>query len=207
MEKLDLRKKYKNLYLPSAKAVEVVEVPAFQFVMVDGKIEPGCSPGNSPAFQEAIQALYGISYTLKFMSKQRKEDPIDYTVMALEALWWVEDGNFDIIRPDNWCWRAMILQPEIITREMYQEAYEKLSKKKPSPGLEKLRFEVFEEGLCLQILHIGPYSDEPRTVEKMHEYAAQKGYSLANGHHEIYLGDPMRSDPAKLKTVLRKKVE
>jgi hypothetical protein len=207
MEKLDLRKKYKSLYLPSPKAVEVVEVPAFQFAMVDGKIEPGCSPGSSPAFQQAIQALYGISYTLKFMVKQRQEAPVDYTVMALEALWWVEDGNFDILRPDNWSWRAMILQPEIITREMYQEAYEKLCKKKPSPGLEKLRFEVFEEGLCLQILHIGPYADEPATVEKMHAFAAQNGYTLANGHHEIYLGDPMRSDPAKLKTVLRKKVE
>src|SRR5512139_1821415 len=104
MLKRDLRKQYKHLYLPSARQVEVVDVPPFKFAMIDGEIEPGLSPGISPAFQEALQALYGISYTLKFLLKKRKEDPIDYGVMALEALWWVEAGEFDITRPDNWRW-------------------------------------------------------------------------------------------------------
>jgi hypothetical protein len=137
------------------------------------------------------------------MSKQRKQDPLDYSVMALEALWWVEDGTFDITHPDNWSWTAMILQPEHITREMYNEALEQLRRKKPSPGLERLRFEVFEEDLSLQMMHIGPYAEEPRTVEKIHACAEQQGFKLHGKHHEIYLGDPRRSDPAKLKTVLR----
>ena len=115
MDKLDLRKQLKHLYQPSAKKVEVVDVPPLLFAMIDGAIEPGSEPGMSPAFAEALQALYGISYTLKFMCKQRAEIPIDYTVMGLEALWWVEDGRFDITVKDNWFWQAMILQPDFIT--------------------------------------------------------------------------------------------
>lgn len=101
MERLDLRKQFKHLYLPSSRKVEVVNVPEFRFAMVDGVIEPGSTPGTSSAFRQAIEALYGISYTLKFASKRQKEAPIDYTVMPLEALWWVEDGEFDITKPDN----------------------------------------------------------------------------------------------------------
>ena len=96
MTTLDLRKQWKHLYAPSAKKVELVDVPEFKFVMIDGRIEPGEAPGTSPGFGEAMAALYGAAYTLKFMSKLRKEDPIDYPVMALEGLWWVEDGEFDI---------------------------------------------------------------------------------------------------------------
>jgi len=107
---LDLKKEYKALYLPSAKKVELINVPPLQFAMIEGAIEPGASPGNSPSFGDAMQAMYGIAYTLKFMSKQRKENPIDYPVMALEAQWWVEEGEFDIKNPSNWCWNTMILQ-------------------------------------------------------------------------------------------------
>jgi hypothetical protein len=207
MDKLDLRKQYKSLYNPSAKNVAVVDVPAFNFAMVDGYIEPGEAPGTSKLFQEAIQALYGISYTLKFMSKLRKDDPIDYTVMALEGLWWVEDKEFDITRPDRWSWTVMILQPDHISEAMYQEALAQLRKKKPGPGVEKLRFERFEEGFSIQILHIGPYLAEPATVEKMHAFSQANGYTRSGKHHEIYLSDPFRTDPAKLKTVLRQPVE
>jgi hypothetical protein len=204
MEKLDLRKQLKHLYKPSPKKVEVVDVPPLQFVMIDGAIEPGCSPGDSPSFSAAIGALYGISYTLKFMSKQRAQDPLDYTVMCLEALWWVEDGRFDISRPDNWSWTAMILQPDHITRDMFQEALETLRKKKDSPALDQLRFESFHEGLCVQAMHTGPYSEEPATVEKMEAFARQNGYAMLPGkHHEIYLSDPGRTAPTNLKTVLR----
>lgn len=207
MEKLDLRKQYRHLYLPSAKVVEVVDVPPFQFALVDGQIEPGSSPGLSPAFQQALEALYGISYSLKFMSKLRKENPIDYTVMALEALWWVEDGQFDISHPGGWCWIAMMLQPDHITSDMFEDALVQLRKKKPSPALELLRFETFHEGLSMQIMHVGPYADEPATIAKMHAFAREKGYSLRGKHHEIYLGDPRRSAPEKLKTVLRQPVQ
>jgi hypothetical protein len=203
MIKLDFRKAYKNLYQPSAKSVSLVEVPEFQFAMLSGAIEPESSPGMSPAFKEALNALYGISYTLKFMSKQALENPVDYSVMALEALWWVEDGQFDINKPDNWHWQAMILQPEHITPAMFAEGVARLRKKKPSPCVERLRLETFAEGLCMQIMHIGPYADEPATVAKMDAFALQRGLQKRGRHHEIYLGNPLMADPEKLKTVLR----
>ena len=205
--KLDLRKELKYLYDPSPKKVEIVDVPAFQFIMLDGEIESGSSPGLSESFQEAIQALYGISYTLKFMSKLRAENPIDYSVMALEALWWVEGGDFDITRPGDWRWTAMMMQPDHITRKMYEEALAQLRKKKPGPGLNRLRLEAFHEGLSMQIMHVGPYAEETATIARMHEFARENGYALRGRHHEIYLGDPRRADPAKLKTVLRQPVE
>jgi hypothetical protein len=203
MENLDLRKQLKYLYSPSAKKVEVVDVPAFNFAMIDGAIEPDASPGTSPGFQEATQALYGIAYTLKFMAKQRKSNPVDYPVMALEGLWWVEDGQFDIQKPGNWKYTLMILQPDLVTTEMFSDGLAQLQKKKPSPAVERLRLERFREGFCLQIMHIGPYADEPATVTKMAAFAQENGYSLQYKHHEIYIGNPLRSDPAKLKTILR----
>lgn len=206
--KLDLRKEFKNLYAPSAKKVEVVQVPRFQFVMIDGMIEAGHGPGDSPTFQEAMQALYGASYTLKFMSKQRKENPIDYSVMALEGLWWVEGGEFVIGRKDNWAYTVMMLQPDHITPDMFAEALHDLRRKKgDQPAFARLRLEAFEEGLCVQILHIGPYATEPATIEKMDAFALENGYQMHGKHHEIYLGDPMRAQPEKLKTILRHPVK
>jgi hypothetical protein len=207
MEKLDLRRTYKHLYQPSAREVEVVDVPELSFVTLDGRIEKGHAPGDSPSFMEAIQALFGISYTLKFQSKLRKKNPIDYSVMALEALWWVEDGRFELSKPDNWCWRAMMMQPGHIDAQMFAEALAQLARKKPSPALKRLRLERFCEGLCIQTMHIGPYSTEPATVERMRAFARENGHQLANQHHEIYLGDPRRSAPEKLKTVLRHQAE
>lgn len=207
MEKLDLRKQYKHLYQPSAKMVDVVDVPPLKFAMVDGMIETGHMPGTSPAFQEALAALYGISYTLKFTSKLRKVNPIDYVVMTLEGLWWVEGEEFDINRPGNWKWTLMIMQPDHISLEMFQDSQAQLRKKHPSPSVEKLRFETFHEGQSMQIMHIGPYSAEPVTIASMHEFARSNGYRLRGKHHEIYLGDPRRVDPAKLKTVLRQPIE
>ncbi len=206
MQKLDLRKQFKHLYQPSAKKVEVVEVPSFRFAMIDGEIEPGEMPATSPSFQQALEALYGISYTLKFVSKLRQENPIDYTVMALEGLWWVEHGEFDIGQPGNWRWTAMILQPDHITEEMFQQARVRLQYKKPAPALDKLRFETFREGLSMQIMHIGPYAAEPATIARMHAFARENGYRLRGKHHEIYLGDPRRAKPEKLKTVLRQPI-
>ena len=207
MEKLDLRKKYKHLYKPSARKVVVVDVPPFKFAMIDGAIEPGHSPGDSPSFQQALEALYGISYTLKFASKLRKDNPIDYTVMALEGLWWVEGGEFDITHPGNWHWTAMMVQPDHVTEEMYQEALAQLREKKPNPALDKMRFETFHEGLSMQIMHIGPYSEEPATLAKMDAFARENGYTYRGKHHEIYLGDPRRAKPENLKTVLRHPIQ
>jgi len=204
MPKMDLRKELKHLYAPSAKQVALVDVPEFQFAQIDGAIEPGQAPGTSPAFEQALAALYGITYTLKFMSKLRADDPIDYTVMALEGLWWVEEGEFDITQPGNWRWTMMILQPDHITPAMFAEGLAQLRKKRgDSPALDKLRLARFHEGLALQIMHIGPYANEPATIARMDAFAQEKGYRMIGKHHEIYLGDPRNAAPEKLKTILR----
>ncbi|OPZ63315.1 MAG: hypothetical protein BWY85_01772 [Firmicutes bacterium ADurb.Bin506] len=203
MGTLDLRKQLKHLYQPAAGKVEVVDVPEFKYAMVEGVIEPGCAPATSPSFQQAVEALYGVSYALKFMSKQRTVDPIDYAVMPLEALWWATDGQFDISQPGNWAWIAMIVQPDHVTDSMFAEACAKLRKKRPSPAIEKLRFEGLHEGLCVQTLHLGPYSEEPATIARIEAFASENGYVLHGKHHEIYLGDPKRVAPEKLKTILR----
>jgi hypothetical protein len=212
MKTLDLKKELKYLYQPSAKKPEILNVPKLQFAMIDGAIEKGKEPGNSAGFQEATQALYGIAYTLKFMLKKRKTNPIDYPVMALEGLWWVEDGLFDITVKDNWFYTLMILQPDIVTRDMFAEGLEQVRKKKgDSPALHSVRLANFEEGLCVQIMHVGPYATEPATIERMRAFALENGYRDHVGpdgkHHEIYLSDPRKAKPEKLKTVLRHPIE
>jgi hypothetical protein len=212
MNILDLKKDLKYLYAPSAKNAEIVQVPRLQFAMIDGAIEKGYEPGNSPAFAEATQALYSISYTLKFMFKKRKTNPIDYSVMALEGLWGIQDELVDVAKKDNWSYTLMILQPDVIAKDIFAEGLEQVRKKKgDSPVLSKLRLTNFEEGLCVQVMHIGPYATEPATIERMKVFALENGYRDNVGpngkHHEIYLGDPRKANPSKLKTVLRHPVE
>ena len=213
MKILDLKKQFKYLYQPSAKKIEIVQVPRLQFAMVDGAIEKGYGPGNSPGFQEAVQALYGLSYTLKFTLKKRKLEPIDYPVMALEGLLWLTVGDvFDINIKDNWSYTLMIMQPDPITQELFEEGRAQVRKKRgDTAALSRLQLGFFEEGLCAQVMHIGPYATEPATMERMHEFMKENGYRDCVGqggkHHEIYLGDPRKADPAKLKTVLRHPIE
>ncbi len=212
MKILDLKKQLKPLYFPSAKTVEIIQIPRMQFAAIDGAIEKGQEPGTSPGFAERMQALYGIAYTLKFMLKKRKKAPVDYPVMALEGLWWIKGGRFEITKKDNWLYTVMIMQPDIITPAIFREGIEELRKKRgDNPALKRLRLERFEEGLCVQTMHIGSYADEPATVERMRAFAAASGYrdcvERGGKHHEIYLGDPRRGDPARLKTVLRHPVE
>ncbi|HEX5837737.1 MAG TPA: GyrI-like domain-containing protein [Anaerolineales bacterium] len=212
MKTLDLKKELKYLYAPSAKKPEIVQVPRLQFIMIDGAIEKGSEPGKSASFAEATQALYSISYTLKFMLKKRKTNAVDYPVMSLEGLWWVENGVFDITIKDNWFYTLMILQPDVITSEIFAEGLEQVRKKKgDSPYLARVRLDHFEEGTCVQMMHIGPYATEPATVGMMRSFAGEKGYrddvGLGGKHHEIYLGDPRKADPARLKTILRHPVE
>ena len=208
MKTLDLKKQFKYLYQPSAKKIETVQVPNLQFAMIDGAIEKGSEPGKSPSFAEATQALYGISYTLKFALKKRKTDAVDYPVMALEGLWWVEDGKFDIFRKDNWFYTLMIMQPDVVTQEVFEKAREEVRKKKgDSESLNKAQLAHFEEGLCVQTMHIGPYATEPATIDRMHEFMQKNGLKDNVGpngkHHEIYMSDPRKAAPDKLKTVLR----
>ena len=208
MEKLDLKKELKTLYLPSAKKASLIDVPRFKFLMVDGAIEAGKAPGTSPIFQENTAAMYGAAYTLKFMLKKRDVDPIDYPVMALEGLWDVTDGVFNINIKDNWVYSLMILVPDLITQEDFENARDQLRKKKgDQPGFSRLRLDKFEEGLCVQMMHIGPYATEPATLERIQAFMAENGLrdlvGLGGKHHEIYMGDPRRVAPEKLKTVLR----
>ena len=135
MDTLDLRKQYKHLYQPSAEKVVRVDVPPLQFAMIDGVIPADQRVGESPNFEEALNALYGISYTLKFMFKKRAENPIDYPVMALEALWQTESGIFNPDVRENWQYTAMIMQPDIITPEVFEEGRAQLLKKHPGPCL------------------------------------------------------------------------
>jgi hypothetical protein len=212
MKTLDLKKDLKYLYAPSARKVGTVRVPRLQFAMIDGAIEKGQAPGTSPGFAEATQALYGISYTLKFTLKKRKSHAVDYPVMALEGLWWVEDGMFDITVKDNWFYTLMILQPDVVTPDVFEEGLAEVRRKRgDGPSLSKLRLANFEEGLCMQIMHIGPYATEPATIDSMKAFAGENGYRDCVGrggrHHEIYLGDPRKADPSKLKTVLRHPIE
>jgi hypothetical protein len=219
--KLDLKKQLKHLYQPSAKEVVVVDVPEMQFAMIDGQIEPGALPGDSPGFASALGALYGISYTLKFMCKKRTVDPLDYTVMALEGLWTTPEGGADYATSDQWQYTVMIMQPGFITAEMFTEALAGLRAKRAKEAgddagdgggkdalvaLDNLRLERFAEGPSIQIMHIGPYADEPATLAKMDAFAKENGYGLTGRHHEIYLGDPRTAKPENLRTVLRHRV-
>jgi hypothetical protein len=205
--KLDLKKELKFLYNPSAKAVEEVDVPEFNFAMVKGLVPSGVKVAEAPEFVEALTALYGISYSLKFAIKQRKVEPVDYPVMALEGLWWVEGDTFEIGKLQEQNFNVMILQPAVVTEEMFAEALTQLKKKKPSPGLEKLRFEPFREGRCVQVLHLGPYAAEQPTIERMKEYMKEHSLVRNGNHHEIYMGDPRRAAPEKLRTILRQPVK
>lgn len=202
MEKVDLRKEFKYLYNPSAKEPEIVEVPDMKLLMVDGEGDPN----NSQTFQDAVDVLYSVSYTLKFMMKNAGK--ADWTVMPLEGLWWMDDpAGFSMENKDAWKWTLMLMQPSFVTESDVREAIEQVSKKKDLPALSKLRFETLKGGPAAQIMHIGPYEAEPPTIEKLHKFVEESGHKLRGKHHEIYLGDPRRTAPEKLKTVLRHPIE
>lgn len=187
--------------------MSLVEVPEFQFATIDGVIAADETPDSSASFANALDGLYGISYGFKFKSKLREQNPIDYTVMALEALWWVESGQFEFGRREPWFFRAMIMKPDHISPEMFQAAKQDLQDKKPDLELAGLHLERFEEGRSIQIMQRGPYADEPRTLAKMQNFLDVNGLKYRADHHEIYLGDPRRAKPENLRTVLRHAVE
>lgn len=203
MAKIDLKKEFRELYMPPAKEVALVGVPELQFLMVDGAGDPN----NSQEYQEAIQALYSLSYTLKFMIKKAGSGP-DFVVMPLESLWWSgPEGKFDMSDKGAWQWTAMVLQPHFVTDSLFEEARRQVSEKKDLPALPKARLESFHEGLAAQTLHIGPYSEEGPTVERIHQFIRESGHRPRGKHHEIYMSDPRRTRPERLKTVVRQPVE
>lgn len=199
MKKIDYKKKLKHLYAPSARNVEIVKVPQMNFLMVDGQ----GNPNTAISFTDAIEALFPLAYTLKFMVKKGKT-AIDYGVPPLEALWWSDDmSSFSTGNKDAWKWTVMIMQPEFITRTMVEEATKEVTTKKKPVSLPLVRFEAFEEGKAAQILHVGRFSEEGPTIEKVHSFIEHSGSSMTGKHHEIYLSDIRRAAPEKWKTIVR----
>lgn len=198
MKKIDLKKDLKHLYQPSAKEVVQVEVPAFKFLMVDGAGDPN----TSQEYAQAVEALFSVSYTSKFMVKKGTQQ-LDYAVMPLEGLWWADDMSVFVANDKaKWKWTMMILQPSFVANGVIEAAIIEVRRKKKLPAVEKLRLENFSEGRCAQVLHVGPFSEEGPTIARLHEFIDMRT-SRTGKHHEIYLSDIRRADPKKWKTIIR----
>ncbi|MCK5038152.1 MAG: GyrI-like domain-containing protein [Thermoplasmata archaeon] len=207
MKKIDFKKELKHLYAAGKKEVVTIEVPELNFLMIDGQGDPN----TSQDYKDAIETLFSVSYDIKFSIKKGTL-AIDYGVMPLEGLWWVDDmSKFDINKKDDWKWTAMIMQPGNddleITQEIVDASIQKVKKKKDLPALPKLRFEKYEEGPSAQIMHIGPFSEEGPTIKKIHDHIKENVCKPRGKHHEIYLSDFRRAAPEKLKTIIRQPFE
>ena len=202
MAPFDLVKLHKSLYSPSAKHAAIVEVPELAFLMVDGRGDPN----TSEAYHQALEALYGVAYTLKF-SLKKTDTERDFKVAPLEGLWWADAAapSMDELQRDRnaWNWTMMIAVPDEVTMGEVAAAAEAAARKRELPAAELLRLERLKEGLAAQIMHLGPYAEEAPTIERLHDFVAAQGYELRGRHHEIYLGDPRRTAPERLKTLLR----
>lgn len=199
MEKINYLKQLRHLYAPSAKTAEIIDVPPMNFLMIDGEGDPN----NSAAFKDAVETLFSLSYTLKFMVKKGAID-VDYGVMPLQALWWSDDPSaFSSGNKDAWQWTVMVMQPELITPELVAEATKEVQRKKNPASLPLVRFQEFHEGKAAQIMHIGPFSEEGPTIEKLHAFIENNGSRKVGKHHEIYLSDIRRAAPEKWKTIVR----
>ena len=211
MKKIDYKKEYKDLYQPAQKP-SIIEVPEMSFIAVEGR----GNPNTSAAYKEAMEILYGLSFTIK-MSKMNGSQPegyFEYVVPPLEGLWYTDETCFDgvnVTDKEKFRWTSMIRQPEFVTEEVFEREKATLAKKKPELDLGKARLMKMEEGLCVQIMHKGSYDDEPQSIEKMKQYIMENGYvedlSDSRFHHEIYLSDPRRCKVENLKTVIRHPVK
>jgi len=202
MAKAVLSKELEALYTASAKEPAIVDVPRMNYLMIDGKGDPN----TSASFQTAMQTLFGVSYAAKFAVKKRAPSQ-DYRVMPPEGLWWTDDkSRFDALHKERWKWTLMIMQPDVVTPELIDEIAARMREAGKAGALDRMRLEAFEEGLSVQVLHVGPYAGEGATIARMHEFARANGYEPRGRHHEIYLGDPRRSAPEKLRTILRQPV-
>jgi hypothetical protein len=199
MKKLDLKKQLSEFYKPSKKEVSIVDVPEMNFLMIDGQGDPN----KAPEYAEALAALYQLSYAIKFHIKKGRK-AVDFAVMPLEGLWWVDDMRlFSAENKAAWKWTMMILQPDFVGRDLVEEMRAEAAKKKNPPALPKVRFETYHEGPAAQILFVGPYSAEGPTIARIHEHIRGMGGDRRGKHHEIYLNDPRRTAPEKLQSILR----
>jgi hypothetical protein len=203
MKKIDLKKELKHLYQPSAKEVVQVDVPTMNNLMVDGEGDPN----TSQAFSDAVEALFAVSYAVKIMIKKGPL-ALDYGVMPLEGLWWADDmSNFSIEDKSNWKWTLMIMQPDFVKKEMIDIAISNVRKKKNPTEISKVCFEALSEEKCAQILHVGLFSEEGSTIEKVHQFIERRGSKRIDKHHEIYLSDIRKADPVKWKTIIRQPMQ
>ena len=202
MSKVDLKRELKQLYQVSAKEVVQIEVPTFQFLMIDGEGDPN----TSQDYARAVEALFSVSYTAKFMMKKRPQG-MDYAVMPLEGLWWSDDMSAFITNDrSKWKWTMMIMQPHFVEMALIQAAIAEVKRKKAITAVDALRLEHFAEGLCAQILHIGPFSEEGPTIQRVHDFIGARS-ALAGKHHEVYLSDIRRADPARWRTIIRQPMQ
>jgi hypothetical protein len=201
MPKTDFKRTLKHLYGPPSEFT-IVDVPEMQFLMIDGHGDPN----TAQEYKDAVEALYAVAYKVKFASKRELDQ--DYVVPPLEGLWWAEDmGSFVERAKSEWDWTMMIMQPDWITLQMVEMARQQAPRSKDLPALPKLRLESYGEGLAVQILHLGSYDDETPTIAQLHgEFLPANGLVEAGKHHEIYLSDPRRTAPEKLRTVIRQPV-
>lgn len=207
MPAFDFKKEYKNLYHPKQEP-EIIDVPEMRFLMIEGSGDPN----TSESYGEAVEILYGLSYAIKMTKKNatQPEGYFDFVVPPLEGLWWFDEDHFSGLvkgRKDEFIWIMMIRQPDFVTGEVVKKAKDVLSKKKPDLDISRAILKEHKEGLCAQIMHIGPYDDEPDTIARMENHIKAEGYmTLMEGlrqHHEIYLSDPRKSAPDKLRTIIR----
>ena len=202
MEKYDFKKEYRELYSASANKISLVTVPKLNFLVIDGQGDPN----NSEQFQQAVAALFSVSYTVKFLLKKGAQQ-IDYSVMPLEGLWWTDDmNNFSMENKAAFKWTIMIMQPDFVTAEIIEEGKAQAAKRKALPLLNSLGLDTMEEGLCAQVLHVGPYDTEMPTIVRLHSYIAENGYRMRGKHREIYLSDMRRTPAGKLKTIIRQPI-
>jgi hypothetical protein len=198
---IDLKKRYHEHYTARVGQPALVEVPPRPFIMIDGAGDPN----SSQEYADAVAALYPIAYGIRAVIKRQSGD--GYTVMPLEGLWWADDmAQFSIDRKGDWKWTMMICQPDVVTPELAAALIPEITAKKGLAGGDRARFEVYAEGRAAQVMHLGPYADEAPTIALLHRFIADQGLQLSGLHHEIYLGDPRKTDPAKLKTIIRQPV-
>jgi hypothetical protein len=199
--KIDFKRDLRELYAPAGEP-SLVEVPGLTFLMVDGHGDPN----TAPEFGDAIEALYTVAYAAKFAVK-RAPDGINYVVMPLEGVFWTADmSTFATGEKSLWDWTLMVMQPDQVTSEVFGEAQAAAYEKKSLDAIGRMRLEAFAEGLAAQVLHIGPYAAESPTIQRLHAFIAEQGYERTGKHHEIYLSDPRRAAPQRLKTILRQPV-
>lgn len=202
-KKIDLKKEFPKFYRPSAKKVEIIDIPTMKYFMIDGSGDPN----DNPKFEIATQCLYATSYGLKMKIIKKENPEMDYVVPPLEGLWYLDDmTKFRHDRKDLWEWTLMIRIPDFVTEEQINRALKNVGKSKPELPISELRYEVYEEKSVVQIMHIGPYADEAPTIAKLHEFALGNGYELSGKHHEIYLSDPRKAKPETMKTILRQPI-